>query len=177
MTTVVSLFGGPGTGKSTSAAYIFSQLKMRGHSAELVAEYAKTWAWQGRKIGPFDQFYLFGKQVHYESRLLGKVDFIVTDCPVAMGQIYARKYCAPAVALVIEDSTAVYLQEVRNVGHKHFNVQLLRSKPYIQAGRFETEADARDVDARVAQQIEFDIYCGTQTLHLDALVDAIVATP
>ena len=33
---VVNLFGAPGAGKSTGAAYIFSQLKMAGIIAELV---------------------------------------------------------------------------------------------------------------------------------------------
>lgn len=40
-TLVVNLLGGPGCGKSTGAAYIFSQLKMRNIDAELVTEFAK----------------------------------------------------------------------------------------------------------------------------------------
>lgn len=38
---LINLFGAPGTGKSTGAAYIFSQLKMKGINAELVTEFAK----------------------------------------------------------------------------------------------------------------------------------------
>ena len=38
---VVNLFGVPGAGKSTGAAYIFSQLKMAGVNAELITEFAK----------------------------------------------------------------------------------------------------------------------------------------
>lgn len=38
---VINLFGQPGAGKSTGAAYIFSQLKLRGINAELVTEFAK----------------------------------------------------------------------------------------------------------------------------------------
>ena len=38
---VVNLTGAPGAGKSTGAAYVFSQLKMRGINCELVTEYAK----------------------------------------------------------------------------------------------------------------------------------------
>ena len=40
-TIVVNLFPGPGTGKSTGAAYIFSKLKMAGVDAEYVSEFAK----------------------------------------------------------------------------------------------------------------------------------------
>ena len=38
---VINLFGAPGAGKSTGAAYIFSLLKMYGINAELITEYAK----------------------------------------------------------------------------------------------------------------------------------------
>ena len=41
MAVVINLFGGPGCGKSTGAAYVFSKLKMLGVNAELTSEYAK----------------------------------------------------------------------------------------------------------------------------------------
>lgn len=40
-TIVVNLFGVPGAGKSTGAAYIFYRLKINGINAELVTEFAK----------------------------------------------------------------------------------------------------------------------------------------
>lgn len=43
---VINLFGGPGSGKSTGAAYIFSQLKMKGINCELITEYAKDKTWE-----------------------------------------------------------------------------------------------------------------------------------
>ena len=46
---VVNLFGTPGAGKSTGAAYIFSNLKMRGINAELVTEFAKDMVWEDNK--------------------------------------------------------------------------------------------------------------------------------
>lgn len=44
-TLIVNLFGAPGTGKSTGAAYIFSKLKMAGVDAEYVTEFAKDKVW------------------------------------------------------------------------------------------------------------------------------------
>ena len=46
---VVNLFGPPGSGKSTGAAYIFSKLKMAGINAELVDEFAKAKVWEESK--------------------------------------------------------------------------------------------------------------------------------
>lgn len=43
---IVNLCGSPGVGKSTGAAYIFSQLKMRGINCELVTEFAKDKVWE-----------------------------------------------------------------------------------------------------------------------------------
>ena len=45
-TLVVNLFGVPGAGKSTGAAYIFAMLKMYGINAELITEYAKDKVWE-----------------------------------------------------------------------------------------------------------------------------------
>lgn len=43
---VVSLYAGPGAGKSTLAAYTFSKLKMLGVNCELVTEFAKDKVWE-----------------------------------------------------------------------------------------------------------------------------------
>ena len=43
---VVNLFGVPGAGKSTGAAYIFSKLKLVGINAELITEFAKDKVWE-----------------------------------------------------------------------------------------------------------------------------------
>ena len=83
-TTIINLYGGPGTGKSTSAAYFYYLLKAQGKNVELVREYVKDWAWEGRKISTYDQIYFLGKQVRRESMLYGKVDWIVTDSPIMM---------------------------------------------------------------------------------------------
>ena len=46
----VNLFGGPGTGKSTTSAAVFSLLKMHGVNAELITEFAKDLTWEKRYV-------------------------------------------------------------------------------------------------------------------------------
>lgn len=154
MTLVVNLYGGPGTGKSTGAAYLFAKLKMSGVNAELVREYVKGWAWEGRKIGPLDQFYFFGKQLRAESQLHGKVDVIVTDSSVLIGAYYAQRYCSPLVANAVTASAVRARSEAEHHDVRYFDVWLTRSKPYNPAGRYETEAQAREVDATQRAFIE-----------------------
>lgn len=45
-TICVNFFSGPGAGKSTLAAYVFSKLKMMGVNCELVSEFAKDKVWE-----------------------------------------------------------------------------------------------------------------------------------
>jgi protein-disulfide isomerase len=45
-TIFVNLFGGPGTGKSTLCAGIFSQLKIKGIDCEMALEYVKDLVWE-----------------------------------------------------------------------------------------------------------------------------------
>lgn len=62
-TTIINLYGGHGSGKSTSAAYYYYVMKKDGLNVELVRQYVKDWAWEGRKITTNDQIYFLGKQV------------------------------------------------------------------------------------------------------------------
>ena len=87
-TYVVNFFGGPGSGKSTTAAGLFHDMKVAGESVELVREYCKNWAWTNRPIGKWDGLYFMAKQLHSENALYGKVDTIITDAPIMLQAVY-----------------------------------------------------------------------------------------
>lgn len=145
-TTIINLYGGPGAGKSTSAAYIYYLLKSTGHNVELVREYVKDWAWEKRIISTYDQIYLMGKQVRRESLLYGKVDWIVTDSPVLMNVYYAHRYCPPDFATGIKAATLAFYRQANDDNHKHIHLMLQRNKPYKSEGRYQTESEAKEVD-------------------------------
>lgn len=147
-TTCIWLYGGPGTGKSTTAADLFARFKQRGVNAELVQECAKEWAWQGRKIEPIDQFHLLREQIERERRLYGKVRVLVTDSPFTLGCVYARRYSAPVLADAVDALASAALVNAQN-GVEHIQVMLRRTKPYQPAGRFETEEQAREIDGEM----------------------------
>ena len=148
-TTVLSFYAGPGCGKSTSSAFIFAELKRRGVNSELVREYIKDWVWEGRNINVYDQFYFLGKQIRKESLVLGKVDAIVTDCPVWLSAYYSERISPPLIRNGVEACVQGYYQQAKIEGHRHINIWLNRSKPFVQAGRWHTEEQSREVDVEL----------------------------
>jgi tRNA uridine 5-carbamoylmethylation protein Kti12 len=79
---IISMIGGPGTGKSTLAAEIFARLKRDHYDVELVTEYAKDLTWNEAQKVLQNQVYVFAKQQHRFWRLKNKVDIVVTDSPI-----------------------------------------------------------------------------------------------
>ena len=151
MTQIITLYGGPGTGKSTTSAHMFAEMKQRGLSVELVREYVKKWAWQGRKISGYDEYLFVGKQIHEEATLFGKVDYIVTDKPLIMDIYYAERYANPSIARGIRTAVLSYYEAAAKDGHTHKHVFLRRSKPYDARGRYQDETTARSMDDEIRE--------------------------
>ena len=180
MTIICNFHGGAGIGKSTSASYVFTKLKQEGVNAELVREYVKDWAWEDRKIGDFDQLYLLGKQMRKETILLGKVDVIVTDSPLYLAAFYAHKLAPKLIAEATLVSVTKVIRHVQNLGHEYLNFFLERTKTYNPAGRYQTEAEARQYDAEILDfvapllnnQVKF---CNTDSESLERVVQEILA--
>ena len=134
---VVNLFGAPGSGKSTGAAYIFSQLKMKGLNAEYVTEYAKDKVWERSKKVFNNQAYIFGKQYFRMSRLEEEVDVIITDSPLLLSAFYNN-----SKLLGKDFNNMVY--KVFN-SYNSLNFMINRVKPYNSSGRMQTEEQSNKI--------------------------------
>lgn len=153
---VVNLFGAPGAGKSTGAAYIFSRLKMMGINAELVTEFAKDKVWEGSKAVFENQAYIFGKQYFRISRVQDKVDVVITDSPLLLSAFYSND---PVLGMEFDS----LVTKVFN-SYDSMNIFIDRVKPYNPSGRFQTESEsdalAHDLDQFLAQH-------GIKCVHYD----------
>ncbi len=150
MTKVINLFGGSGLGKSTTAALIFGEMKLAGLHCELVREFVKEWAWEGRKIHPDDQQFILKTQLAREVMYYHKLDYIVTDSPILLSPIYQKYYSGnDPIAPFVFDS----IKSFENAGIKHINFVLQRNKEFDTRGRYETADQAKEVDALVVKYL------------------------
>lgn len=142
---IVNLYGGPGCGKSTLAAATFAVLKQRQVSAELVTEFAKECAWEGRE-GPLRcQPYVFGQQMWRIERLRGRgVDVVVSDSPILLSAVYAPVGTPPA----FKEAVQAYAR-----GQKAMSVWVRRVKAYDPRGRFQNENEAMALDDQIERAV------------------------
>lgn len=145
MTQIINLLGAPGTGKSTNAAGLFYELKTQNKKTEYIQEYVKDWAYEERKIDSYDQIYFLAKQIRKETLLFNKVDYVITDSPVIMNQVYTKKYCSEYLYNAVKYATEYYYKQSAADGHKHINILLKRIKPYQQVGRYQTEEESDEL--------------------------------
>lgn len=168
-TLIVNLFAEPGAGKSTAAAYIYSQLKMCGISAEYVTEFAKDKVWEQNEEVFKHQTYIFGKQHYKLARVVGKVDVIITDSPILLSAIYNES------EVLGEEFNNVVLKVFNS--YNNFNILLTREHPYEDNGRNETEYQAKGIRKKLINKLnEYDIQysgCTSSKDMYDTLVEII----
>lgn len=87
----VSIYGGPGSGKSTTRAESFAILKKDHVEIEEVGEVAKDYVWE-KALGKLEfQPLMMAKQMWRERRLEGQVDAIITDTSTLLSLIYGAE--------------------------------------------------------------------------------------
>lgn len=133
---VINFLGGPGCGKSSTAAHLFALLKWEGITTELVTEYAKDKTWEKSFNTLENQIYVFGKQRHRMWVLENQVDVIVTDSPIILSLVYGRNLSDNFRGLILEQFNAF----------TSLNYFIDRNKPYYKIGRSQTEVEAKQID-------------------------------
>lgn len=146
MTKIINLYGGPGTGKSTVAADLYALMKWEKISVELVDEYAKQLSWEKRFKTLEDQLYVVASQNRKIQRLVGQVDYIITDSPIIMALPYAKPDYLPLYfkKLVFEVFDT----------YDNMNFFLNRLKPFHQQGRHHNEEQSKELDSIIKNLLD-----------------------
>ena len=140
---VINLFGAPGSGKSTGAAYIYSMLKMKGYNAELITEFAKDKAYEHNTTALSVQPYVFGEQLYRMERCRYEADIIVTDSPLLLALVYDRER---------QNSIKQTFRELVyhiDATFTNLNYLIKRNKPYVGSGMLHTENESNMIHDRI----------------------------
>ena len=171
-TIVINIAGGPGTGKTTVAAELFSKLKEKGFEVENVSEFAKELVWEGRSEAFDDRLYMHGEQNHRLMQMNGKLDFIITDSPLFLTSVYNAYYLK-------DKFPASYNKMIDTVTSETFKLYnnkvylLQRNTSYKIVGRRENQKTALDIDKALVEYLKKN-KIKYKTLSLDNAVDEIV---
>ena len=142
---VVNLLAGAGAGKSTTAAAIFSLLKLHDIETELVTEFAKDLIWEERHYTAKNQHYVFSKQQHRLWRVRNKVDVIITDSPALLRLVYVQEQ--------LSDIFKQFVLEEFNA-YNNMNFFLNRPKAYNEVGRNENKKEAIQIDKEIIKILD-----------------------
>jgi hypothetical protein len=160
MKKIICLWGGPGTGKSTTSAELFALLKKLDYNCELNKEYIKDWVWEKRNIIPGDQVYIFAKHARKERIYMkSNLDFIITDLPLALCAFYSRLYDKyerenGACAAMLKQHYSFCFEHGYEIKHYYLN----RLKKYNPEGRYQDEDGAKQLDLQILDFLkEFNI--------------------
>jgi hypothetical protein len=141
--TVINFFGGPGTGKSTTAAELYALMKKQHFKVELIHEVAKDYVWERWSHIFREQDWIFAHQHRLQRRLVGHdIDYVILDSSLLLGIFYTADDFPPSFKTLVREVFDSYT---------NINFYLARSGEfdYVQAGRNQTLEQAQVVDTQV----------------------------
>lgn len=145
---LINFGGGPGSGKSTSASHAFAELKNEGIRVELVGEEAKDLIYDGSMPLLNNQVLILGRQWQRIARLIqADVQIAISDSPLAQTMLYIqdKPYREEMTALV---------RKLESMVPRTLNVFVNRVKPYVKLGRYQSEDEAKALDAPARELIQ-----------------------
>lgn len=145
--TVINLFGGPNVGKSTYAAHLYSQMKIRGMSVALVNEVAQEMIFEGRMdVLEGDQLLVFAEQNRKVLRVINRFDYVISDSPIILSNIYFNEKTS------IYDKKAFH-QFVLSTFNQYRNVNIFLERAiewnHNMAERRHNAEEARELDTQI----------------------------
>lgn len=183
MTKIINLLGGPGVGKSTAATGIFSRLKTKGINCEYVNEFAKEIVWDNASPMLDNQLHIFAEQFRRQFRLIGKVDYVITDSPLLLNSVYFDYWFKKHHTSMFDDAYCELTKNYFLETYKQFdnvNWYIHRAKVYEPKGRLQVEAAAKEIDDAVQNYLlkNWIGYQITDSIHaIEDVLNSLLGLP
>jgi len=160
---VIELYAGPGAGKSTTAAGLFNAMKLMGLKVELVTEFAEDLTYGQRLHELGNQLYVLAHQEARQARLQGQVDWVITDSPLLLSNVYV---------LHSRFDSEAFRETVREASRQYDRVPFFmnRSADYQTYGSGQTREEAMGLDEEIFEVAwnEFDMDLTSVTRSVNA---------
>lgn len=149
---LINLFGGPGSGKSTTAAGLFYKMKLQHKNVELITEYAKDLVYSEILpiVGKNSQEFIFAEQNRRQQILEGKVDWAITDSPLLLSFFYGvgnGRVNEEAFLSMVSDTFRMY---------DNINIFLDRPTQFSEIGRSQNLQQSIEVDEALLKVLAFE---------------------
>ena len=155
-TKIINLFGGPGSGKSSTAGELFGYMKQKRLSVEYVLEIAKPYATIKDYKTLDDQIFMFGQNQHQLYTYLGEVDWIISDSPLLLSYIYIdgnmSKFSGKDSPFRKQFKKFV-IETFNNFNNVNFFVDR-QNREFRQEGRVHDEIQSRELDNKIKDLLD-----------------------
>ena len=151
-----------GSGKSTTASYLFAELKAKGYDVELVVDVAKDLVWDNDLYKLSNQLLVFSNQLQKLDRLIDKVDYAITDSPLLMQIGFYKERHLPAPKQYKK------LCITYNNHYNNINIMLKSNKKISQVGR--AELDLNPMKYLSTMQFDLKTDCTKREKILDFIL-------
>lgn len=169
MVTVINLYGGPGVGKSTTAAGLFFRMKATGMNVELVTEFAKDLTYRKSTHVLRDQGYVLAEQHHRLWQCRDQVDYVVTDSPLLLPIVYAELGDSIYHMNEFREYVLSLMSSYHNV---NFFLKRSPNQEYSTVGRQQSHQEAQQIDQKIIDLLS-ELQVNWLTVGVDNAVDDI----
>lgn len=165
---IINLFGGPCSGKSTCAAYVFHKLKTMNINAETIFEFTKDLTYSTNIAPPYNQAFVFGNQLQKIEQYLKHIDVLIVDSPLLLSIIYNN------TTYLNEHFNLVVLEAFKSFNN--LNYLLDNDFSYSQSGRYQNETEAKHIHSEIANMLnnnDINYTCITKEDY-DRIIDDVI---
>jgi hypothetical protein len=125
------------------------------YDCDMVTEFIKAWAYEGKIPESFDQWFVYGEQSGREDRILRNskktskpiVDVVITDSPLYLQCCYSQYYEVPGTE---ETLAKTHIFEKR---YPSLNIFLERPRKYRNNGRYQDLKEAKKIDKYIMARL------------------------
>ncbi len=158
---LINIFAGPGAGKSTLAARLYSELKRQNMEVEYVNEYPKQLVYEENVLSLQNQILVFATQHHRIWTAARHNQIVITDSPILLSTIY-------------HPETSEHFRELIIEMHNKFtnlNIVLKRVDSFhSMTGRIHTLQESINIDTSIRAILD---EIGADYLEFDPIQDQI----